>query len=110
MERNFVFFASEEVLNWKKRARQGHGELFSGVDGNLLTTLVPNESGLHFQLNLDSTPTFIAELLSNHVFGSSSNLTDPRMVSTIYQVVESTKQSASFTARTEEDLFGAFKR
>lgn len=80
------------------------------ASGGLPTALISNESRLHFQLNPNSTPTSIAELLSNHVFGPSPNLTDPRMVSMICRVIESIEQSASFTARTKEDLFRASKR
>lgn len=80
------------------------------ASSNLSTALILNESRLHFQLNPNSTSTSIANMLSNNVFGSSLNLTDPRIVSTICHIVQSTEQLALFTIRTEGDLFGAFKR
>lgn len=76
----------------------------------LPTVLISNDSRLTFQLSPSSTPTSIIELLSNHVFRSSPNLMDHRMVSTIFRVIESTEHSNSFTTQTEEDLFRASKR
>ncbi|KAG8654196.1 hypothetical protein MANES_05G107751v8 [Manihot esculenta] len=49
-----------------------------GVIGDLPTSLISNESRVHFQLSLDSSPTLIAELLNNNVFEMSLNLVDPR--------------------------------
>lgn len=80
------------------------------ANDNLPTTLIPNKSGLHFQLNPDSMPTSIVELLNNHVFGKFPNLTEPWMVSKIFHIVQFTEQSASFAAKIEGDLFGASKR
>lgn len=55
------------------KGKEGHSREASG---SLPTALISNELGLSFQLSLNSTPTSIVELLSNHVFRPSSNLTD----------------------------------
>lgn len=73
------------------KVSKGKGSSSRGANDNLPTALIRNELGLHFQLNLDSTPTFIVELLNNHVFWTSLNLIDPRMVSTNFHIVQSTE-------------------
>lgn len=82
------------------------GNLSRGAH-DLSTILIPNESGLHFQLNPNPTPMSIAKLLNNHVFRTSPNLIDPQMVSTICHVIQSTEKATSFVFQAEGDLFGA---
>lgn len=75
------------------KAGKGKGmeSLSRGASDNLPTALIPNESGLHFQLSPNFTPTSIIELLNNDVFRMSPNLTDPRMVSTICHIIQPTR-------------------
>ncbi|XP_021593661.1 uncharacterized protein LOC110600998 [Manihot esculenta] len=82
----------------------------SRVNKELSTALISDEAGLPFQLGPDSTPTSIAEVLSNHIFGPFPSLIGHQMMSTIFRLIESTVHSNSFASRVEEDLFKASKR
>lgn len=91
----------------KGKSKEGQSREASG---SLPIALISNESGVYFQLSPDSSTTSIAKLLSNHVFGVSPNVADPRLVGIICRIVESTEQSASFIGQAEEDIFDASKR
>lgn len=93
-------------LSRKKPSLDGAGRGKEGssqcVSGNLPTALIPNELGLHFP---NSTPTSIVKLLNNHVFGTSPNLTNSRMVSIICHIVQSIEQTTSFASRAKGIFF-----
>lgn len=70
--------SSDKVSKGKNK-----GSSSQEVVGDLPITLISNELRVHFQLSPDSSPTSIAELLSNHAFGMPPNLADSRLVGTI---------------------------
>lgn len=57
--------------------RRDKGSLSTDVNTKLPHALVRNKLGITYTQNQKSTPTSIAELLRNHVFGSSPDIGDP---------------------------------
>lgn len=76
----------------------------------LSQALVPHESGVAYILNQESTPTSIAELLRNYVFGSSPDIFDSWLLGTLCHLIKSTTQSETSSSKPIEELFIDFKR
>lgn len=86
------------------------GDLSIGVGLELPHALVPYELGFTYQLNEESTPTSIMELLRNHVFRASLDISNPRLLGIFYHLVKSSAQGETGGLKPIEELFAGSKR
>lgn len=90
-------------------ASKGKGGL--SVSASLSSrALVAHESGITYQLNEESTPASIAELLCKHVFGASFDISNPRLLGIFYHLIGTSTQAGSNGLKPVEELFADSNR